>query len=398
MKNKLGLFLLSALAAVILMVTPAYAAAPTDRIDNYAITVNVNEDASVEIIYHIDWTVLESDSVGPLTWVKIGIPNKHHYNLVELSDNISYLSSDDRYVEVHFKDSYYEGQTVSFDFSITQDYLYQVDKLHEGYTVYSFTPGWFDDIAVDNLLILWNADQVDSFTPECFPEGDYYVWNSSLAPGEKYTVTVTYPNDAYRFDLSHDTGKEEKASFFEVVGEIIGVFITIGFLGLFMIGPFVIPFLLSRGFNPKTIKKVERKKIVYFDSCPGCGAVRAPGASECAYCGKSMIQSEEIIKEEDLKNMDKDILKMRTDGLYSYKSSPNTFISVHTTSIPNPKFRSYTSSSGRSGGGHSCAHSSCACACACACAGGGRAGCTNKDFYNTNLRLRYLELKKKFKG
>lgn len=38
--------------------------------------------------------------------------------------------------------------------------------------------------------------------------------------------------------------------------------------------------------------------------------------------------------------------------------------------------------SSRSGGGGG---SSCACACACACAGGGRAGCSRKDFYNPNL-------------
>ena len=29
--------------------------------------------------------------------------------------------------------------------------------------------------------------------------------------------------------------------------------------------------------------------------------------------------------------------------------------------------------------------SGCACACACACAGGGRAGCSRKDFYGTKL-------------
>lgn len=59
---------------------------------------------------------------------------------------------------------------------------------------------------------------------------------------------------------------------------------------------------------------------------------------------------------------------------------------------------------GRSGGStvfihSSCAHSSscassCACvsscACACACAGGGRAGCTKKDFYHTNLKVEDL--------
>ena len=38
------------------------------------------------------------------------------------------------------------------------------------------------------------------------------------------------------------------------------------------------------------------------------------------------------------------------------------------------------------GGGHS-GGSSCACACACACAGGGRAGCSRKDFYNPNVEV-----------
>lgn len=32
-----------------------------------------------------------------------------------------------------------------------------------------------------------------------------------------------------------------------------------------------------------------------------------------------------------------------------------------------------------------CAHSSCASSCACACAGSGRAGCSKKDFYGTNI-------------
>ena len=45
------------------------------------------------------------------------------------------------------------------------------------------------------------------------------------------------------------------------------------------------------------------------------------------------------------------------------------------------KVHSYYQSSGRGyhGGG------GCACACACACAGGGRAGCSTKDFYGTLL-------------
>ena len=50
----------------------------------------------------------------------------------------------------------------------------------------------------------------------------------------------------------------------------------------------------------------------------------------------------------------------------------------------------YRGGRGYGGGGFvysSCAHSSCAhssCACACACAGGGRAGCSVKEFYFRN--------------
>lgn len=39
----------------------------------------------------------------------------------------------------------------------------------------------------------------------------------------------------------------------------------------------------------------------------------------------------------------------------------------------------------------SCAHSSCASSCACACAGSGRAGCSKKDFYGTNLTSRKIK-------
>ncbi|MCR5238138.1 MAG: hypothetical protein K6E34_13155, partial [Lachnospiraceae bacterium] len=91
------------------------------------------------------------------------------------------------------------------------------------------------------------------------------------------------------------------------------------------------------------------------------------------------------------------------NGTYRYSSSPNTYMRVHVIPVPVSRpSRSYSSSSSssrssssRSSHHSSCAHSSCACACACACAGGGRAGCSTKDFYNTNLKLKYFEKKSK---
>ena len=114
---------------------------------------------------------------------------------------------------------------------------------------------------------------------------------------------------------------------------------------------------------------------------------------------------EEVLKEENVPDEDKEALKYKTKGEFRYSSAPDTYVRVNVVNIPVVHHHSSSGGSTRSGGssrGGGCAHSSCACACAscacacaCACAGGGRAGCTYKDFYRTDLKLRQLELKKK---
>ena len=56
----------------------AMAADPTDEIEHFHITVDVQEDASLRMTYQIDWKVLDDERYGPLTWVDIGLPNSHH--------------------------------------------------------------------------------------------------------------------------------------------------------------------------------------------------------------------------------------------------------------------------------------------------------------------------------
>ena len=144
------------------------AGAPIDEIKTYGIDVDLNEDGTVNLFYHIDWLVLDSDEEGPLEWVKIGIPNSHMLSAKAESSNISdigYYSSGGSYVRIDLDKKYYEGETVSFDFSIVQDYMYQVNYLTEGETVYEFTPGWFDTIKVDKMIVKWNSDKAISFTP-----------------------------------------------------------------------------------------------------------------------------------------------------------------------------------------------------------------------------------------
>ncbi len=371
-----------------------------DEILNYTIQVDVKDNAALELTYHIDWKVLDSDSEGPLSWVKVGVPNKNHVEGIEgLSDTISSIGLDGNYLRIDLDREYYEGEVASFDFRIIQDYMYQVDKFNEGYTVYTFTPGWFDDIAVDELIIIWNNDKIDSFTPDAEIQDGCNVWTTSLDKGDKFTVTVTYPNDAYGFDLTRtEEEEEEKEPWYMFVLYVI-FFIIIGLVIVIIPAAviMIICYALSAGFGAIGYgisaltgknKKITRTKIEYYDSCPGCGGIREQGKDVCAYCGKSMIKSKEVITEKQLQNEYKDALKFNKTGDYKYGNSGNVFFRVNAVTIPytRPKISTYSRSS-RGSSRSSCAHSSCACACACACAGGGRAGCTNKDFYKTGLKL-----------
>lgn len=383
------------------------ASSPTDEILNYTITADVNDDATVSFVYDISWKVLESDSLGPVEWLEIGIPNSHCVFTLALTDNIDYISTEKYSVKIYFKDKYYEDEVIDFKFQIDMDYMYSMNEKTDGYTLYSYTPGWFDEITVDQLNILWNSDKVDSWSSGAFIEGDYIVWSSSLAPGERYTVEVSYPNDAYAFmetkSYVDDNGSYDSD---DSDSDLVGFLALIFVCGVFAVPIFVIKkvfgllFDIGSGFGTATQQKVTRTKIEYFPTCPGCGASREEGKETCPYCNRNLVKSRTVIQEDKAQGADKEALRYKSNGEYRYSSNPNTYVRVNVVNVPVPRpartYSSSSSSSSHSSCAHSsCAHSSCACACACACAGGGRAGCTTKDFYNTNLKLAFLKRKAK---
>ena len=69
----------------------ARAAEATDEIEHFLITVDVQEDASLRMTYHIDWKVLDDAEYGPLEWVNIGLPNSHHSDVTALGDSIDHI-------------------------------------------------------------------------------------------------------------------------------------------------------------------------------------------------------------------------------------------------------------------------------------------------------------------
>ena len=417
-----GLLSVVFVLSVVIGLMPAARADALDEILEYAITVDVNDDGTLNMHYHFDWKVLDSTSEGPLSWIMVGIPNSNAISVDASSDAVSDidLSYDGgNYVYVYFDREYYEGEIVSFDFTLVQDYMYEMNRFTDGETYYEFTPGWFD-AAVDSLIVKWNSDKVKSVSPACLLREDgYYTWTASLSPGETYTVSVSYPNDAFAFDDSKsieafddsfDYGYDGGYSAYDdvndrssVLGSVIGSvfpFLIIAFL-VFVVRKLK-AYSSTANFSAGTTKKVvTREKIVYHSSCPGCGAPRPEGKDNCEYCGTSFIKSKETVSEETVPEE----MRQKTEtGTYHYGSDPNTFLRVNVVHIPIVTARpggSSRSGSSRSGSSRSgsCAHSSCACACAsscacacaCACAGGGRAGCSTKDFYQTGLKLGMLK-------
>ena len=379
--------------------TRTYAGA-LDEIVDYEIDATVNGDATVKLVYHIEWKVLDSDSEGPLSWVRVGIPNSHCSEVTALTDNIrsiGYDSGGGSYIRIDFDRNYYKDETIVFEFSVVQDYMYQVNKPEEGYTVYSFTPGWFDDTVIDDMTVRWSADKACSWDPYCLEIAGNLVWmKGAMSPGEKMTVNITYPNDAYDFDLGKNVEEVSEGLLDEVystIGMTVFAVLTLGPLFAFwLIIRLISKAVYSAGasFGTGNDKKITRTKIVYYETCPGCGAVRDQGQTMCDYCGRSMIKSEEIIEDKDIRGREKEAAMFSKEGEFRYTNAPNTFIRVHVVPVPRPP-RSY--SSGRGNHSHSsCAHSSCACACACACAGGGRAGCSSKDLYKSvSIRGRFCD-------
>ena len=169
---------------------------PLDEIQDYTIIVGMRTDGTMDIRYHIEWKVLDDTTEGPLEWVKIGIPNQHVDEITALSSNIkriSYTSDGGHYVRIDFDRSYGKDEIVTFDYSIHQSYMYNIER-DSNLRRYSFTPGWFEKIEVKNITIKWSDAHVISSTAQTHVD-DYLIWNASLGMGKKLSATVIYDTD-----------------------------------------------------------------------------------------------------------------------------------------------------------------------------------------------------------
>ena len=208
-----------------------------DYIRSYVVTVDPREDGSVDITYDIDWQVIDGDKTDYLSWVKIGLANSSVDELTPLTDTISdlqYTSDGGSYAKVVFRHRYYAPDvaaanggesSVHFAFSVHQSHLFT--KNDDGTANFAFTPGWFDDLSVENMQVRWH--NYDGFVADnTGVDGDYLTWDfGAMGHGQQAMVHVTVPvTNAAAFDPGAAMTTDDYDSG-EDLDEIIGVLATV---------------------------------------------------------------------------------------------------------------------------------------------------------------------------
>ena len=329
-----------------------------DYIPDYLVTVDLRADGSADITYDITWQVISGDQTDYLSWVKIGLPNAYAEDLTPLTDTISdlqYTGDGGSYAKVVFARRYYSPEVaaqnggesrVRFAFSVHQSHLFTLND--DGTATFEFTPGWFDDLVVERMQVRWRGG--DGFVADNSSEEDgYLIWEfGPMGHGQSANIHVTVPvTTAETFDPDAQLTAADYDNGGMTADEMIGILTVVIALLIF----------------------VAALIIIVGSMTPDWGGGFGSG-------------------------LDPDDWFWYTNGVHTIHVARTAPPPKGYTRTDPPK--NYHTGGGSSRGGGVGRHnsgcaSSCACACAsscacaCACAGGGRAGCTAKDFYTYKL-------------
>lgn len=318
-KKLILLAVILALQIGIILLTIFINPKPEDVIRLYEVTVEPQDDGTLDITYHILWE--PQSSVEDLTWVQIGTANPD-YRVIRAGNSISSWSreSDEAGLSLLRLDldrGYEAGDVLELDFTINQQRMLCRNSTGD---FYEFVPGWFNAIPVKQYRFRWKQSPLIQSTSADGQGDGYYEWWGSLECGGYRKMTIQYGEKAFpgatavSYSTFWDGGctnelKEEKAGFIFLAVIVV--------LALAVAQVWIIDSMVS-----------YRR---------GRGFLRGYGHS-----------------------------------VHSYGTMNRNYIRAR------DKYRATHAGSRGGGGGGGCA-----CACACACAGGGRAGCSQKDTRGT---------------
>lgn len=293
---------------------------PQDIIRQYDVTVDALEDGSLDIHYHFVWEAV--DTSEELTWIEIGMANGNYSVYPEsVSDTISHYSQENYDGEVYLVLDLDRAYTGGevLEFSFKVNQWDMLCKDGEGY-FYEFVPGWFNATPVDRYTFRWAEDGHIRSVSGAQRHDGHYTWSGSFGCGDYAMMTVRYGQDSFTGCSTVPYQAFDDSGAYDSLGEDKVIMIVLAFLGAACL-------VVIQVWVVDSVVSYHR----------GRGFLTGHGYYVHAY-GRSNPH---------------------------YIRARDRYHATHTRS-----------SGRRSGGG-------CACACACACAGGGRAGCSQKDTYDT---------------
>ncbi len=152
-----------------------------------SVTVDPREEGSADITYDIDWQVIDGDKTDySLSWVEIGLANSSVNEMTPLTDTIFDLQY--RATAAATPRSCYLALTTPPDVAATnggESSVHFAFRVHQSHLFLQksttarqlcFTPGWFDDLSVEDLQVRWR--NYDGFVADNTGiDGDYLTWD-----------------------------------------------------------------------------------------------------------------------------------------------------------------------------------------------------------------------------
>lgn len=315
---------------------PVFADTGTFKIKDYRVEITPQPDGSWKADYRQEWEVLS----GTAPWVTVGLPHAD-YEVTSWTGAAVKVKPDNQGawsgVFVQLDGDYRKGESFDFGFTVTQRKMAYLKE--DSHVEFSFTPGWYDNITVERMVITlrnpWSEKDLKFISPTPYERtDDKVVWVSRLGPGQRFKVNFAFSPEVFTELKQGPQGRlvGDHSRFSEG-----GTPPVVGFIVLFIV---IVVFLMILSAILRSRRRYYRGRRGIYYGTPrpfGTPVIITKGSKSGKQPGKTSGDS-----------------KKSGSGGGGF--------------------------GGRSSGCHcvSCACACVSCACACACAGGRGAGCAQK--------------------
>jgi hypothetical protein len=260
-KNRLIILPFSAIILLTMSASLAFPASRSYHLGQEAVKIWINQDGTIDLFYNISITL---DAGDPINFVEVGQPNGDFtigsaldQSGVSLSTS-DVSSSNDFKVRVNLSQPLNAGRTVWFTLTTNVAHMVFEDTMNPGNVGMQFTPTYWSEASVTDLRVLIilppnvTTNQVKTLTDVPWnntqqePDGlGIFFEKLNLAPGDKYTVGVSFPKE---YVTHYDTQPSGLLAFFLQYGPVLLIF------AVFVIGAVVVVSAVrKRGYVMPTI-------------------------------------------------------------------------------------------------------------------------------------------------